>query len=171
MSFKNRWTISSSNDFQAHLQRSQRCRFSQTAVQWFEVLPGLSLALPGAPRLVVGAPRCSQASRRRSQACHWRSQTCRRCSQTCRQRSQACRQRSQTCHRRSQVLPNFSPALPDVLELITITPMVLPDQSSEIPVTLKAGRNPLLGSDNPLKLTHLSLHSTSSQTLLESSSD
>jgi len=47
MSFKNRWTISSSYNFQAHLHRSQ-------------VLPGLSPALLGAPRLVVGAPRCSQ---------------------------------------------------------------------------------------------------------------
>jgi hypothetical protein len=65
MSFNNHWTISSSYDFEAHLQRSQRrwC-FSQTALLWFEVhpnlspaLPGLSPALPGAPRLVVGAPR------------------------------------------------------------------------------------------------------------------
>jgi len=75
MSFKHHWTISSSYDCQAHLQCSQRrCCFSHTALQWFEVLPGLSpalpglsSALPGAPRLVVGipslvagAPRCSQ---------------------------------------------------------------------------------------------------------------
>jgi len=38
-------------------------------------------------------------------------------------------------------------------------------------VTLKAGRNALPLSDTLVKLTHLSLHSTSSQTLLESSSD
>jgi hypothetical protein len=65
MSFKNRWTISSSYDFQAHLQRSQRrCCFPQTALLWFEVhpdlspaLPRLSPALPGAPRLVVSARR------------------------------------------------------------------------------------------------------------------
>ena len=65
MSLKNRWTISSSYDFQAHQQHSQRsCWFSRTAPLWFEVLPdlypalpGLSLALPGASRLVVGAPR------------------------------------------------------------------------------------------------------------------
>jgi len=65
LSFNNRWTISSSYDFQAHQQRSQRrCHFSQTALLWFEVLrdmlpalPGLSLALPGAPRLVIGSPR------------------------------------------------------------------------------------------------------------------
>jgi len=57
MSFNNRWTISSSYDFQAHLQRSQRwCCFCQTALLSFEVLPDQSLALPGARRLVVGAP-------------------------------------------------------------------------------------------------------------------
>jgi len=97
--------MSSSYDIQAHLQRSQRCRSSQTALQWFEVLPGLSLALSGD------------------------------------------------------------------LKLITITPMVLLYQSSEIPVTLKAGRNALLQSDTLLKLAHRSLHSTSSQTLLEAPSD
>jgi len=58
MGFKNCWTISSSYDFQAHQQRSQRrCCFSQTALLWFQVLAGFSPALPGAPRLVVGAPR------------------------------------------------------------------------------------------------------------------
>jgi hypothetical protein len=36
-----------------------------------------------------------------------------------------------------------------------------------LPVTLKAGSNALLGSDTLLKLTHLILHSTSSQTLLD----
>ena len=57
MRFKNGWTISSSYDFQAHQQRSQkRCHFSHTALLWFEVLPGLLPALPGAPSLVVGAP-------------------------------------------------------------------------------------------------------------------
>ena len=44
-------------------------------------------------------------------------------------------------------------------------------QSSEIPVTLKAGRKALLGSDTLLKSKLLSLHSPSSQTLLESSRD
>jgi len=73
--------ISSSYDFQTHLQRSQRWCHSQTALLWFDVLPGLlsahpgfrsahpglSSGVPGAPRLVVvaprfapGAPRCSQ---------------------------------------------------------------------------------------------------------------
>jgi len=137
MSFENHWTISSSFDFQAHQQRSQRrCCLSQTAVLWFEVLPDLSSvlpglwpALPGAPWLVVGAPR------------HY------------------------------QVHPQFSPALRDVPQLITIIPMVLLYQSPEIPVDLKAARIALLGSDTPLELMHLGLHSTSSPTLLKSSSD
>ena len=73
-----------------------------------------------------------------------------RCSQTSRRRSQVCRQCSQVCRQHSQALPGLLPALP---------------------VTLKAGRNALLGSDTLLKLTHISLHSTSSQTLLEASSD
>jgi len=57
---------------------------------------------------------------------------------------------SQTCRRHSHVLPGLSSALP---------------------VTLKAGRNALLGSETLLKSTHLSLHFTFSQTLLEASSD
>jgi len=61
MSFQNRWTIASSYDFQAHQQRSlRRCYFSQTALLWSEVLPGLLPELPGAPRLVVGAPSSSE---------------------------------------------------------------------------------------------------------------
>jgi len=57
MSLKNSWMISSSYDSQAHQQRSQRrCYFSQTAVKWFVVLPGLLLALRGVCRLVVGTP-------------------------------------------------------------------------------------------------------------------
>jgi len=48
MSFKNRWTISSSYEFHAHQQSSQRrCCFSQTALLWFEVLPDMSPALQG----------------------------------------------------------------------------------------------------------------------------
>ena len=64
--------------------------------------------------------------------------------------SQAYCQRSQVCPRLCQLLTGFSSALP---------------------VTMKAGRNALLGSDTLLKLTHPSLHSTSSPTLLEASSD
>jgi len=45
------------------------------------------------------------------------------------------------------------------------------NQSSGMPVTLKAGRNAILGSDTLLKLTLLSLHSTSSWILLEASRD
>ena len=73
--------------------------------------------------------------------------------------------------RLSQVYPKFSPALQHVPKLITITLMVLLYLSSEIPVTPKAGRNTLLGSDSLLKLTLLSLHSTFSQTLLEAPSE
>ena len=48
---------------------------------------------------------------------------------------------------------------------------VLPGLLSALPVTLHAGRNALLGSDTLLKLTHLSLHSIASQTLLEATGD
>jgi hypothetical protein len=143
MSFNNRWTISSSYDFQAHLPHSRlTCR-----------IPGVSAAFP--KRMFF--PECSQTW------C-WRLQTSRR-------RSQTCHQRSQTCCRHSQVHPKFSPAHRGVSKHITITPMVLLNQSSEISVTLKAGRNALLQSDTLLKLPHPSSYSTSSQTLLEASRD
>ena len=71
--------------------------------------------------------------------------------------SQTCRRRSQVCCRHSQVLPGLSSALPGL--------------SRALPGTLKAGRNALLGSETLLKSTHLSLHFTFSQTLLEASSD
>jgi hypothetical protein len=51
MSFKNRCTISSSSEFQAHQLRSQRRCFSQNALLWFEVLPDsrrFVAVLPGA---------------------------------------------------------------------------------------------------------------------------
>jgi len=61
MSFKNRLTVSHSYDFQAHQQSSKRRWFSQTALQWFEVLPGwssvlpcMSLALPGLSSVLPG---------------------------------------------------------------------------------------------------------------------
>ena len=57
---------------------------------------------------------------------------------------------SQTCRQRSQVFPGLSLALPD---------------------PLNDDRNALQGSDTLLRLTHLSLHSTSTQALLEASSD
>jgi len=67
--------------------------------------------------------------------------------------------------------PKFSPAVRGVPKPLTMTPMVLLAQSSEIPGTLKAGQNPLLSSDTLLGLTHLGLHSTFSQTLQEASSN
>jgi hypothetical protein len=72
MSFKNRCTISSSYEFQAHQQRSQRrCCFSQNALLWFEVLPD-------AHRFVAGAPRCSAMQRDpspgRQAACNYPSE-------------------------------------------------------------------------------------------------
>jgi hypothetical protein len=48
---------------------------------------------------------------------------------------------------------------------------VLPGLSLALPVSLVSGKNALLGSDTLLKLTHLSLHTTPSQTLLEPPSD
>jgi hypothetical protein len=55
MSFKNRWTIRGSFDFQAHQQHSQRrCCFSQTALLRFEVPPHMLLGLPGARMIVIG---------------------------------------------------------------------------------------------------------------------
>jgi len=65
----------------------------------------------------------------------------------------------------------FSLLLRGVPKHIIITLMVLLDQASEISVTPKAGRNALLCSITLMKLTHLSLHSTSSQTLLEAPRD
>jgi len=101
--------------------------------------------------------RCTQVCRRCTQVCCRCTQVCRRRTQVCRRRTQVCRRRTQVCRRRTQVFPGLSSALPGLL--------------LAFPVTLKAGRNALLGSDPLLKLTHLSLHSTSSQTLLEASSD
>jgi len=71
----------------------------------------------------------------------------------------------------SHVHPMFSPTLWCFLKLITITPMLLLYQSPEIRVTPKASWNALLWSDTLLKLTPLSLYSTSSQTLLEAPSN
>jgi len=72
MSFRNCWMISSINDLHVHHQNSTtRSCFSQTALWWFEVLPGLLPMLPGwssaltdlspalqvPPRLVITVPR------------------------------------------------------------------------------------------------------------------
>ena len=116
--------------------------------------PRLVISAPrhvvGAPRVVVGAPRLGIGAPRLVVGATRLVASAPRC---------------------SQVHPKSSPAHRGVLKLITITPMVLLYQSSEIPLTPKAGRNALIGSDTLLKLTHLSLHSTSSQTHLETSSD
>jgi len=119
--------------------------------------PDCSTVIRGAPRLVAGAPRLVVSAPRLVAGPPILDAGAPRC--------------SQACCRRSQAHPKFSLALRGVPKPITITPMVLLQQSSEIPVTLKAGRNALLVSDTLLTLTHLSLHSTSSQILLESSSD
>jgi hypothetical protein len=71
--------------------------------------------------------------------------------------SQTCRRCSQVCHQRSLVLPGLSSALPGL--------------SPALQVPLKVGSNALPRSATLLKLTHLSLHSISSQTLLKTCSD
>jgi hypothetical protein len=73
--------------------------------------------------------------------------------------------------RYSQENSKFSPVLRRVPNFITIILMVLLYPSSVISLTLKAGRNALLQSNTLLTFTHLSLHSTSSQTLLEAPRD
>jgi len=77
MSFKNRWTISSSYDFKLHQQWSQRrSHLSQ---------------------MLYSDSRCSQVCCRQSKTCPQRSQTCR-------QHSQACRRPSQVLPRSPNVL-------------------------------------------------------------------
>jgi len=73
-----------------------------------------------------------------------------RCSYSCLQSSQVSLRRSQVSLRRSQVLPGLL---------------------SVLPVPLYAACNVLPWSDTLLKLTHLSLHSISSQSLLKATSD
>jgi len=153
-----------------------------TIVEWYEVamIFWRTCIIPKEdviPRLHYCDSRCSQTCRRRSDASRWHSQTCQRSQtypqrfQTCPQRSQTCPSHSQTCRRGSQVHPKFSLALWGFPKLITITPMALLYQSSEISVTLKATRNARLRSNTLLILTPLSLHSTSSQILLEAPRD
>jgi hypothetical protein len=71
---------------------------------------------------------------------------------------------TQTCHRRSQVSHRHSHVLPGLLSVLWGLPPALP-------VSVKASRNALHRSDSLLKLIHLSLHSTSSQTLIKASSN
>jgi len=107
------------------------------------VIPDLSPQLQGASRVLVGTPRLVAVAPRLVAGAP-------RC---------------------SQVLPKFSPALRVIPKPIAMTAIVLLYQVSEIPVALKATRTSLLGSDTFLELTLLSLHSTSSQALLEASND
>jgi len=124
MSFKNRWMISSSYDFQAHLQHSQRC-FSQTAPLLFKVLPdlyqalgGLSYALPdlspalsdlssALPDLSPALPDLSSPLPDFSpalQSAHRCTQSSLRCSEVFRNLSQSLQWYSCTSHPRSQLL-------------------------------------------------------------------
>ena len=56
--------------------------------------------------------------------------------------------------------------VPDAPKHFTTAPMVLMYKLSDIPVTPMASRNAFLGSGSLLKLDLLSLHSTSSHTLV-----
>jgi len=95
------------------------------------LVAGLLRLVAGAPRLVTGAPRLVAGA-----PSHVAS--------------------APRCY---QVHTMFTLVLWDVAKLITITSMVLLHQSSEIPVTPKAGWNGLLVSDTPLKLTrNMNLH-------------
>jgi hypothetical protein len=61
--------------------------------------------------------------------------------------------------------------VPAAPKLITAGPMVFQYQSSMVLVTLKGSRNALPRSNSLLKMTLLTLHSASSDTLLEAPSD
>jgi len=117
--------------------------------------PDCSTVIRGAPRLVAGAPR-SVAGTPRFVAGAPRIIT-------------GAPRLVAGPSRCSQLHPKFSLALRGVSKPITITPMVLLYQSSEIPVTLKASRNTLQESATRLKLAHPNLDSTFSQTLQEAS--
>jgi len=147
MRFTNRWTICSTSDFQANQQRSQRrsvfSRLLYCDLRFSQNCCRCFQVLPGLLSALPGALRLVVGA-----SSHVAGAP--RC---------------------SHVHSKFSPAIRGVPKPITITPMVLLYHSSEIPVTLKAGRNALLESDTLLQLTLLSLHSTSSQILLEASSE
>jgi hypothetical protein len=61
--------------------------------------------------------------------------------------------------------------VPGAPKLTTTAPMVLPYQSSGIPVHAMPGHNPEIESDSLLILALVSLHSASSHTLLAAPSD
>jgi hypothetical protein len=141
-----------------HQQRSQiRCHFSQTALQQFNSHLRLWLEHPDSPRIVIVTPRLVVSTTRHVVgAPRLVTGTSRLVAGTPR------------CY---QVYTKIPSALRGVAKLITNTHMVCLYQSLELPWTPMASPNALFGSDTLLKLTHLSLHSTSSQTLLEGSSD
>ena len=148
MCSKNCWTISCSYDFQAHQQRSQRrCCFSQTALLWFEVLPDMSLGLPG---LLPGLPGLSQGLPGLSPGLSGLSPGLLGLS-----------------HGHSDLSPGLSDLSPGLLGMLP----GLSGMSPVLRVTLKACRIALRGFDTLLKLMHPRLQSTSSQILLEASSD
>jgi len=72
--------------------------------------------------------------------------------------------------RRTNSMPKEDVIFPRLVYCDSRRSQVLPGLLLPLPVTLKAGRIALIGSYTCLKLTHLSLHSTSSPTLLEASS-
>jgi hypothetical protein len=65
----------------------------------------------------------------------------------------------------------FSPVLEHIPTLIIFTPIVLLYLPSEIPVTPRVSRNTHRWADTLPKSTQPSLHSTFSQTVLDTSSD
>jgi len=141
MSFINSWTISSSYDSLAHQLHSQKNMLFLPDCS--AVIRGASRLVSWAPRLAVGTPRIViGASRPRA--------------------------RARSC---SQVHPMISQVLWGIPNRITITPIQLLSYSLMIPLPLKASRNALLVSRTLPKLTQLSLHSTSSQTVLKTPSD
>jgi len=154
MSFKYRWTISSCYDHPgAPAAFWKKILFPDfSTVVWSA--PSLSIGahrpVIGAPRLIVSTPRPDVGVPRMIVCAPKLVFSAPRCNLT---------------H------PKFSPALRDVPTLITITPMLLLYQSSEIPVTSNVSPNALLESDTHPKLTHISLHSTSSQSLQEALRD
>jgi len=203
ISFENRWTTSSSYDFQVHQhcsqkdvvfprllscdsrcsktggQRSKACHQHSEGCRWCS--EGCSQHSEGCSRRSEGCSRHSEGCSLRSEGCSRRSEGCSRRSEACSRRSEAGCWRNEECCRRSKACRRHSQALPGAPNVPSGAPRCSPTYHHHshgtpvpvvrIPVTPKAGRNGLLGSDTLLKLMHLSLHSTSSQTLLEAPSD
>jgi hypothetical protein len=172
MSFNTHWTISSSNEFQAHQQHSQRrCCFSQTALLWFEALPAALLCKAtrhlGDRKRVILRQRVRGSVRAvRAIQYTWVFLT-------------------ETTVGADELISIWTlylselvwdsriswATVPGAPKLLTTTPMVLPYQPSEIPVTPIACWTAHPWSGSLLKLTLLSLHSAPSQTILEAPSN